>query len=52
MGNKNSKIEGIKQFKISELQKQKHFSIGPYLGIQYNGQPSIGVGIQYNLIKF
>ena len=55
MSNKNSKVVGIKQFKVSDIEPNKHFSVGPYIGIQYDGKlftPSAGISVQYSLFKF
>ena len=55
MSNKNSKVTGIKEFKIEDKSKLDKISIGPYIGIMYNGssfKPNIGFGIQYSIFKF
>lgn len=55
MANKNSTVTGIKQFKIEDKSKIDKISIGPYIGIMYDGssfKPNVGFGIQYSILKF
>jgi len=53
--NPYSSTDKLKTYQVEKL-KNKLFSIGPYIGIgiNQNGKfiPNLGIGLQYNLIKF
>lgn len=53
--NPYSSIEKLRTYQV-EKPKNKSFSIGPYVGIGINQErkfiPSIGIGLQYNILKF
>lgn len=50
-------INGVKRFSEDVTPKPKRFSIGPNVSYSYNfltgkWQPAVGIGLQYNLIRF
>jgi len=50
--NPNTEIIGLESIKVAE---QKRFSIGPYVGVGFNGRsfdPQIGVGVQLKIAEF
>lgn len=52
--NPNMKITNMSSVELTKV-KDKRWSIGPYIGYGYNGvkfTPSIGIGLQYGLIRF
>ena len=53
--NPYSKVKQIKSFTVDDRQKKSKISIGPFVGFGVTGkgtlQPTIGVGLQYNLIR-
>ena len=53
--NPYSKVKQIKSFSVEDRQKKSKISIGPFVGFGVTGkgtlQPTIGVGLQYNLIR-
>lgn len=53
--NPYSKVKQIKSFSVEDRQKKSKISIGPFVGFGVTGkgilQPTIGVGVQYNLIR-
>ena len=54
-GNPNTQISGLTSFTIEDYIKPKHWSVGPYIGVQYYDykiRPSIGISVQYILFKF
>ena len=44
------KTTGLDTYTYTE--QKKRFGIGPYVGIDTNLQPSIGIGLNFNLIRF
>jgi len=44
-------IKNVKTYKVS-TPRTKRIGIGPYVGIGLDGKYSIGIGVQYNIIKF
>jgi hypothetical protein len=52
--NPNVRITGITGIRVSNPRKDR-FSVGPYIGYGWNGStwsPSIGISLQYSVIKF
>lgn len=53
--NPYSSIEKLRTYQV-EKPKNKLFSIGPYIGVGINQErkfiPSVGIGLQYNILKF
>lgn len=52
--NPNVQLTGITNLQIAN-DKQTRFAIGPYIGYGWNGRkwsPSMGISVQYSLIKF
>lgn len=52
--NPNSKVTGVTDLRFV-TDKPKRFGIGPYIGYGYDGlrwAPSMGISLQYSLIKF
>jgi hypothetical protein len=52
--NPNAHISGLVGLKVA-TEKPKRFGLGPYIGYGYSGdkwQPSVGLSLQYSLIRF
>lgn len=52
--NPNVQLTGITHLQLTN-DKQTRFAIGPYVGYGWNGRkwsPSIGISVQYSLVKF
>jgi hypothetical protein len=49
--NPNSRITGLKNITVAQP-RPKRFSIGPYLGYDITRGVSIGIGVQYSVIRF
>ncbi len=49
--NPNSTILGLTSLSV-KAQKPSRFGIGPFVGVGITGRPVVGVGVQWNVIKF
>lgn len=49
--NPHTSITGLKNITVAQP-RRKRFGVGPYIGIDFRGRPSIGIGLQYNVFNF
>lgn len=49
--NPHTRITGLKNIQVAQP-RRKRFGIGPYIGLDVQGKPSIGIGLQYNIFTF